>query len=126
MEANDLHLKQMDFRLNNDRCRVTFHTEAGAEYPVEFGANKWVEGTTERLGPYLVQGIKNQFVGLPPAKVAGSYGWVDEHTLQLKLRYIESPHSEAFTCYFNGKNMRMEYEKSNDFGGKKLALKGHE
>ncbi len=123
-QPNELHLKRMDFGIKNEIYTVTLMTDEGKKYPIEFGANRWLQGTTKRLGPYLVDGIKNQFVGLPPSIVAGSFGWVDDHTLQLKLRYIESPHSETFTCHFDNENLTVDYEKSNDFGGKKLMIAG--
>ncbi|MBI1227179.1 MAG: serine hydrolase [Bacteroidetes bacterium] len=124
--SNDLQLKQMDFDFEGDVFTLTLIEQDGKKYPIKFGANRWETGTTKRLGPYLVSGIKNQFVGLPPAKIAGSYGWIDENTLQLKLRYIESPHSETFTCQFDAGKVKVVYEKSNDFGGKKIEMIGEQ
>ena len=108
----------------NDGVRKATLTTKAGKFPIKFGAGKWEEGTTKRLGPYLVAGIKGDNTGLPPAKVAGSYGWLDDGSLQLKLRYIESPHSETFTCHFDGKKVKVEYEKSNDFGEKKVVIEG--
>jgi hypothetical protein len=49
-------------------------------------------------------------VGLPPYKVAGSYGWRDDKTLELVLRYIESPHTEIIRCTFNDSQVTMDFE----------------
>jgi hypothetical protein len=62
--------------------------------------------------------------GLPPSQVAGSYAWLDEKAIQLKLRYIESPHSETYTLRFEGGKLTVDLEKSVDFGGKKITITG--
>jgi hypothetical protein len=77
---------------------------------------------TSKTGPYLVAGIKGSMEGLPPSQVAGSYAWLDEKTMQFKLRYVESPHSETFTCHFDAGKLTLDYEKSTDFGSKKKVL----
>jgi len=33
----------------------------------------------------------NHMQGLPPRKVAAAYAWKDDKTLELTIRYIESP-----------------------------------
>ncbi|MEJ2090457.1 MAG: hypothetical protein P8Y69_18785, partial [Gammaproteobacteria bacterium] len=38
----------------------------------------------------------------PPLRVAGAYGWDDQTTLRLVLRYIESPHTETLVSVFDG------------------------
>lgn len=73
-------------------------------------------------GPSLVaRAIENNTM-IFPAKIAGSYTWQDAHTLQLVLRYTESPHSETFMCHFDGKQLTIDVEKSLDFGKKKTVL----
>lgn len=124
LAPNDMQIKRIDFGLKGEQCTVKLKMSDGKVYPLQFGANRWEAGMTDRKGPYLVAGIKNQFVGLPASKVAGCYNWLDDNTLQLKLRYVESPHSETFTCRFDGDKLKLEYGKSNDFGGKKLVLEG--
>ena len=62
--------------------------------------------------------------GLPPFKVVGSYSWVDENTLELVLRYIESPHSERLIFSFDNNNVTVEMQNSFDYGTKKTILKG--
>jgi hypothetical protein len=63
-------------------------------------------------------------VSLPPAKVAGSYAWKDENTLELVLRYIESPHSETIVCKFDKDNLLMDIHYSNMPENVKTELKG--
>ena len=59
----------------------------------------WQTGETSRYGPSLVAAAKASFVGLPPLKINGAYTWKDENTLELTLRYIESPHTEKILVF---------------------------
>jgi hypothetical protein len=42
----------------------------------------------------------------------------------MQMRYIESPHTETFTCDFDGKKITMEIERSFDYGSKKSIMTG--
>ncbi len=75
-----------------------------------FGQGQWVYGETGRPGPYLVSIARGNRVGLPLYKVAGAYAWKDSKTLELTLRYIESPHTEVIRCVFEGDRMIMQSE----------------
>lgn len=122
MQPNELNLKSIEFKIDDSVIKAVLESEEG-KFSFEFGAGKWEYGTTKKLGPYLAN-VKGYFKGLPPAKVAGNYGWLDDEMLQLKLRYIESPHSETFTCRFDGNSIVVEYQKSNNFGNNKLQIHG--
>ena len=54
---------------------------------------------------------------MPASKVAGSYAWTDDHTLELTLRYIESPHTETFICHFDNNTVsidrKISFNKNN-------------
>ncbi len=120
---NDAGINRLSFSFNKKVCIVNLETTK-ATYPLRFGKGKWVKGTTSKPGPSLVAGAIEITDFLYPAKVAGSYHWKDEHTLQLVLRYIESPHTDTYTCHFEGENVTMDLEKSLDFGGKKMVISG--
>ena len=96
---NDMHLKNISFNFLNGICEVKFQTDTAA-YHFSFTAGKWQTDETNMPGPSLVaKAIENTSM-IFPAKIASSYAWTDAHTLQLVLRYIESPHTETFTCHF--------------------------
>lgn len=78
---------------------VTLHIKkASTDYSLNFRSGQWQYGTTELPGPNLVPN-KNIDI-LRPFKVAGSYTWLDNNSIELTLRYIESPHTETITCVF--------------------------
>ncbi len=103
--------------------QVTIKDDKGS-YPIPFGEGKWVRAETPRLGPDLLTGAQFHDVGLSPFQTAGSYHWIDDNTIELVLRYIESPHTERFTCHFDGDNIKIEDANSFDYGKPGTMLTG--
>ena len=101
---NGRGIDSLSFRFTGDTCVVTTTSEGG-RVTMAFEAGGWKAGETTRRGPYLFAAAKAAYVGLPPLKIAGAYGWDDEKTLRLALRYGESPHSEVLLCQFDGERI---------------------
>lgn len=123
LEPNDRHLKTMTFQFMNNTCNVSLMIDS-VPYNFSFGSGQWINGETTLRGPDLLLLAKAHFVGLPPARIAGSYGWKDENTLELVLRYIESPHTETITCKFDTKNISLYFRYSNMPGNVQPEIKG--
>ena len=118
---NAMHLKNIAFNFSNDECSVIMKNDT-ALYTINFGAGKWKAGETNLHGPSLTAaGIENTSM-LYPAKINGSYTWKDAHTLELVLRYIETPHTETYTCTFNDKKLTIEAARSFDYGKVKTTI----
>jgi CubicO group peptidase (beta-lactamase class C family) len=100
LAPNERGIGSLSYACADERCTVTLTTDT-AQYRFAFGHGRWELGETTRRGPYLVA-AKAGYVGLPPLRVAGAYGWDDERTLRLVLRYIESPHTETLLTRFDG------------------------
>jgi len=111
-KPNDLNFESLSFNFMEDMCDVTLHS-GNTEYYLAFGAGKWIGGETSLPGPNLLKLAKAQNAGFPPEKVFGCFTWKDENTLELVLRYIESPHTEKITCRFDGKKMSADIQYSN-------------
>ena len=123
LEPNENHIQNLTFNFHDGRCDVEMKTDT-ANYRLAFGSGKWIQDETTKRGPSLVGRAKASFVGLPPLKIDGAYSWPDENTLELTLRYIESPHTEKFTCHFNDNNISVDVANSFDYGSRKLTVKG--
>jgi CubicO group peptidase (beta-lactamase class C family) len=119
--ANDLHLKNISFNFSNDACNVKFQTDA-ATYPIAFGFGNWKAAETNMPQPALTNGIIENTTMIYPAKIVAAYTWKDANTLELVLRYIESPHTETFTCHFNDNKLTMEAAKSFNYGKNKMVI----
>lgn len=113
--------KSVTFDFGKKSCVVTFATDS-AEYPIDFGASSWKSGKTKKKGAYLVARAKNNLEGLPPFAVAASYRWLDAKTLELTLRYIESPHTETYTCKFDAD--KIDIEAGQSFNNEKKHWEG--
>ena len=117
LEPNELNYTTASFTNN----QLTIKNDT-ASYQLKFGAGIWQTSTTLKPGPSLTAGAKENRSMLFPAKVAGSYNWTDDHTLQLTLRYIESPHTEKFTCVFDDEGLTMHI--ANTVTGGETIIKG--
>ena len=96
---NDRGLQSVSFQFEEGVCQVALAMEK-SDYSLSFGAGTWIFGETTRLGPNLLMAARAHYAGLAPARIAGCYTWKDDKTLELTLRYIESPHTETLTCAF--------------------------
>jgi CubicO group peptidase (beta-lactamase class C family) len=123
MESNDMHLQEISFMFKNGICEMTIK-QGDLLYPLSFGEGNWQLGNTPMHGPYLLSRAKSNLSLIPIFKIAGSYNWIDNQTLQLALRYIESPHAEKITCHVDQKNLTLVLQNSFDYGGKKTVIKG--
>ncbi len=123
MQPNEKNIKAMSFQFGNDACFTTIVTDT-AVYKIGFASGKWKAGETEMHGPNLVTGAKGNLDGLPPFKIDGSYYWKDNSTLELVLRYIESPHTATFICHFDGNDVSVNIQNSFDYGKKEIVLNG--
>ena len=123
LQQNDKHIDKISFGEKDHNYVLTIKMDK-TSYPLNFGKDKWAKGTTSRFGPSLVGALKNHFVGLPPSQVAGIYTWKDKNTLEMQLRYIDSPHSEKMIFRFDGNKVSIDYSQSFDFNTKKIVLEG--
>jgi CubicO group peptidase (beta-lactamase class C family) len=121
--TNDKHLKTMDFQFSDSICKVSMKIDT-SQYDFTLGSGKWITGETTLHGPNLLLQAKAHFVGLPPARVAGSYAWKDEHTMQIVLRFIESPHTETINCRFDKDKVSVNFLYSNEPGNIQPPLEG--
>lgn len=96
-ESNNQRLQNLS--LNTSDTLVTLlMRKSNTDYVLNFKPGSWYLSETELPGPNLVPN-KNIDI-LRPFKIAGSYTWLDNNSIELTLRYIESPHTEIITCVF--------------------------
>jgi hypothetical protein len=116
---NERKFSKIIFEFRDSLCEVLIEAD-GKEYRHEFGAGKWIEDRTDRPGPSLTGPVKIT----DTYNVAGAYSWKDSNTLELVLRYIESPHHETITCKFDGDNLDMKVAASQAFGRSSIEMQG--
>lgn len=111
LQANERHWKSMGFEFPGNLCRLALQTDSALHY-LYFGHGEWVKGTTTKKGPSLVIRAKGHFAGLPATEIRGSYRWIGPKTVELTLRYVESPHTEVLTCHFEGNQVAISIQNS--------------
>lgn len=107
--TNDRRFKSLSFDFKSNNCHLVLNSDS-AVHAFDFGSGKWATGETTREGVYLVKIAKHNRVGLPPFKYAGSYSWKDDKTLELILRYNESPHHEVIQCTFQDDVVSVDFQ----------------
>lgn len=119
---NTQFMKSVQLQFKEDVCRVHLKIDADT-FNFSFGNGRWVAGETNKLGPNLVMGARGHFNGLAASKIAGSYRWKGDTTLELSLRYIESPHTETWVCLFGQDKISVEVQNSFD-KNRNFTMKG--
>jgi CubicO group peptidase (beta-lactamase class C family)/predicted glycoside hydrolase/deacetylase ChbG (UPF0249 family) len=122
--AKDRRLKSLSIDFLSDGCQLTLNTDSMA-HQFLFGAAKWLKAETPKYGPYLVAGASANRVGLSPFKTMNSYRWVDARTLELVIRYIESPHTETIKCTFDEDHVSVDFQSLlNRSNANRIIYKG--
>ena len=123
LEPNENHITSISVQIRDSICHFILNTGADT-YDLFYGAGFWKTGQTNKPGPYGVSDAMENWAILSPYKVTGNFFWKDDQTLVMQMRYIESPHTEIFTCHFDGKNITVDVERSFDYGEKKSIMTG--
>lgn len=85
-----------------DTCLLSMEMN-GQEYKIPSGRGKWVTSKTGLAGPNLISRPGDSVQHL----IAAAYEWSDNSTLEMIIRYIESPHHIKVKCSFEGDTMVM-------------------
>ncbi|HUB60909.1 MAG TPA: serine hydrolase [Puia sp.] len=123
LESNPKKMQSVSFNIVGNLCHLTVKGDT-AVYHLTFGDGRWAAGQTTRPGPNLLTGAVHHDVGFPAFPTAGSYQFIDDHTLKLLLRYIESPHSETMICHIDGNNLTIEDQNSYQYGKGTITIRG--
>ena len=123
MIAGEKSFQGISVEFKNDVCILSLKTDS-ITHKIPFGFGRWELSETTKFGPYLVARAKANRVGLPIFKVAGSYEWKDEKTLEMTLRYIESPHTETITCVFDNDKVNVDIQNIFNKNQKRTLSKG--
>jgi hypothetical protein len=109
--ANDLGLTGVDFEFAPETCEVTFQ-DANNAHPLVCGLHKWHLSETSLPGtpPRLISGGKPKT--RITSKVAGSATWRNDSTLELTLRYYETPHHDTVTFVFTENKVSVTFVNS--------------
>ena len=123
LKPNEKNIKSIFFRFDEDKCQVKVKIDT-ASYDLSFGSGTWQDSETNKPAPGLLSSALVDNTCLLPYRIAGSYTWKESSTLELVLRYIESPHTETIICRFVQDRINIEMQVSQSFGSQKTLLTG--
>jgi hypothetical protein len=100
----------LSWKFEKDRC--VYQVQDGKSvYTVACGLGQWVDGQTEMPGtpPKLTRGDLGRV-----SKVSACAAWKDDHTLEMRWQFYETPHHDQVICQFGseGKNVKVEFLNS--------------
>ncbi|HWB27823.1 MAG TPA: serine hydrolase [Chitinophagaceae bacterium] len=106
LEDNPFKAKAVLFSFKNNTCVFTLKTENKPDIIITNGQSRWIrEGNKKPESHSLFSLRRIDFDSI----VAASYTWVDEKTLLLTWRFIETVHGDSVTCVFDGDNVTLKF-----------------
>ena len=121
LEPNESKMESISFNFSDNICQADIKINS-VDYLLKFAVDRWNLGETSLPGPNLVP--NKNMSELLPAKVAGNYCWKGIDTLDLKLRYIESPHSERIICSFDQNKISIAMTNIININRNRPTIKG--
>lgn len=113
LEANSANFKVCSLAFTKDLVKISFKDESKSQV-LAAGFHKWYESREKSaVPPFAIRGRTDV-----PSKVAASATWIDEHTLVVTRRMIETPHSDQLTFFFDGAGLTIKFSNSISQGNK--------
>ena len=97
--------------IDGDTWMVEMET-AGQKHLIAAGRGGWIESETGLAGPNLI----SRPGGTMSHRIAAAYEWISDSTLDVTIRYIESPHHIRARCSFEGDTLIMNVRLSTPPG----------
>ncbi len=123
MAENSFGIKYLSVGLNPKNCVLKMETPQGVE-KITFGWNEWALNSQESKIRFPVP-TRLEI----PSKVAGSAAWIDDHTLKLKMKFVEAIHGDTLTLTWQNDTISVAFlnsvtEKTKSFPEKRNPLTG--
>ena len=114
LDKNALNVEQIAFQFVGEKLNLQLTDNKQQKHLIPVGHGAWEMTSTEMPGPYLLRAAKANLEGQAPFKVASSYRWINQNTMEITLRFFESPHHWVWTCQVENGQFKMEVKNSFD------------
>lgn len=113
-DSNSFNAEKVSFSFDGDECTIEFQ-EKGETTSVKSGLNKWITANNKKEANslFVIPGRTHM-----PSKISSNYFWVNQNTLQVKLKYIESMHHDVLTFSFSNDGLKLDFDNSLSFQNK--------
>jgi hypothetical protein len=111
LEANTLGLDRLSFEFTDGKAALAVK-QGNVVHSIAHAVESWQLGQCSFPGtpPRLISGGAPQ--SQPSSLVAAAATWLDDRTLVLTWRYIETPHHDTVTCVFEGSQITVSFLNS--------------
>lgn len=107
LDTNEFKAKSIQLIFKENECVFSLHDVSGKHH-VTCGINKWVEQKNGKKGtPFPLSGRMDV-----PTAIAGSATWIDDNTLLMTWRLMESAHANGLTFIFVDNNVTIKFHSS--------------
>lgn len=105
LEKNDFNVRAVSFTFSNDACVFTLMEAGKPDIKITNGIHKWVRKGNLKPEPHSLFSLRRiDFDSI----VAASATWLDEKTLLLTWRFIETVHGDSLTCIFDNNQVKIK------------------
>lgn len=113
LEPNDMDATAATLHFDGSSCALELEV-SGRRSVVRADFGAWREGFTDMpcAPPEFTEliGVLNRTPG--PVRVAAAAAWTDDRTLEMRWRYIETPHFDTVACTISGDDIRVAFRNS--------------
>jgi hypothetical protein len=107
LDKNPLEFASFKISKSDKGVWVEIGTKDQKIHQIPLGLNGWKLSENTLIGPYSLRSVPAHLETFAPFKVAGEYIWKDENTIEMTIRYIESPHHWKITYQVQGDKLKL-------------------
>ena len=110
LDKNPFDFTKMALKTNGDAATMTITTKDSTQHTFKLGFRTWGIGKSNLVGPYRLRAARVDLAKKAPFDYAGSYRILDDQSIEITLRYFESPHHWTMIWKANGLEVINSYE----------------
>lgn len=108
LEKNPLEFTSFKMIKTENGLVAEIGTKDQKMHQIPLGLNEWKLSENTLIGPYSLRSVPAHLETFAPFKVAGNYVWNNENTIEMTIRYIESPHHWKITFQVQGDQLKLK------------------
>lgn len=106
LDQNPFNAKALSFRFENDTCIFTLKEDGKPDIVITNGLNRWIRKGNRKPEPHSLFSLRRiDFDSI----VAAAATWVNDNTLLLTWRFIETVHGDSVTCVFDDDKITLKF-----------------
>jgi CubicO group peptidase (beta-lactamase class C family) len=106
LDKNEFNATAVSFAFIEDQCMFTLIEEGKPDIQVACGMNQWIKKANRKPEAHSLFSLRRIDFD---SQIAASATWIDEHTLLITFRFIETTHGDSLTCIFDDDRVRIKF-----------------